>query len=184
MIVAETCLLLAIRDRLRQVLQLDDSQCDINLEDSIPAIASDRYVSICGAGVTTGERHSSSAGVWDLRIAAKVTIYHRIAEVARDRRRKTYADRLTGLNVDVGLAIETLDFSYSLLTAAQNLLPGTPAAGGNYPEPFREFSVDTNPRPVVQDYDVSPMNSQMGEPLIALARSITFRRARYMKERA
>lgn len=184
MIVAETCLLLAIRNTLRTAMSLPNEGCDINLDDNIPAIAGDRYVSVCGAGVSTGERHATSGGVWDLRFNVKVTVYHRMGEVARDRRRNVFIDRLTGLNTDVGLVISAIDFSYPLLAAAKTLLATTAAAGGEYPEPFREFTVDANPRPIVQDLDVAQFpGQQVADPTIALARSVVFRRARFMKER-
>lgn len=184
MLVAETCLLLAVRNALRTAMSLADKQCDIELDDQVPALASDTYVTVVGAGTSPGERHSSSGGVWDMRMNVRVTVYSRMGEVARDRRRNLFIDRLTGLNKLVDTAISTIDYSYAVTAAAKVLLEDTTAEGGEYPEPFRSFTIDTNPRPVYKDYDAAPMSQQMADPVIALARGVTFQRARFMKERA
>ena len=186
MLVAETCLITAVRDRLRTALVLTDDQCNIELDDQIPAIAKDTYVAVCAAGTSPGERHSSSGGVWDLRFNVRVTVYQRTADQARDRRRNLFIDRLTGLNAMVDQVIRSVDFDYThILAGAAALLVGTPAEGGNYPEPFRSFAIDTNVRPVYVDpYDAAAMPGKGADPLVGLSRGVTFQRARFMKERA
>lgn len=186
MLVAETCLITAVRNRLRTSLALSDDQCNIELDDQIPAIAKDTHIAVTAAGTTPGERHSSSGGVWDLRFNVRVTVYQRMADQARDRRRNLFIDRLTGLNALVDQVIRAVDFDYSnVLAAAEALLVGTPAAGGNYPEPFRSFSIDTNVKPVFFDpYDAASMPGKGATEVVALSRGVTFQRARFMKERA
>lgn len=186
MLVAETCLLLAVRAKLRTDLHLADTDCDIVFEDELPPTAPKLYVAIAGVGAGAGERHSSSGVVWDMRFSARVTVYQRMADIARDRRRSVFIERLTGLNAVVDQVIRSLDNSNSLMRAAELLLVGSPAAGGQFPEPFREFQIDPAPRAVFADpYEAAQMqNAAMGDPLLAMARSVSFQRARFMKGRA
>ncbi len=52
MLIAETCLLLAVRDRLRTYMGLDERQCDIELDDQVPTLARERYFTVTSAGTT------------------------------------------------------------------------------------------------------------------------------------
>ncbi len=75
MLIAETCLLLAVRDRLRTYMGLDERQCDIELDDQVPTLAREKYFTVTSAGTTPGPFHATAAGSWDLQFAVKVTLY-------------------------------------------------------------------------------------------------------------
>lgn len=183
MLVAETCLLLAVRNALRTGLSLRDSQCDIEMDRQIPASAEDEYFAVVAAGSMPGQRHSSSGQVWDYNFAVSVTMYQKATSVARDRRRNIFIDKLLGMNAKLDAAILLIDYSYAITAAAKVLLVGTTAANGEYPEPFRSFTPDPSPRPYYQEPgDVAHM--QGGDPIVGVARSVTFRQARFMMVRA
>ena len=182
MLVAETCLVTAVRNVLRAGLSLRDSQCDVELDDQIPAVAEDTYFAVSSAGSNPGPRHATSGGVIDLNIAIRVTLYQKAAKIARDRRRNVFLDTSSGLNKKLFQAITVLDYSYAITAAAAALLIGTGADNGEYPVPFQSFSIE-QPRPYYQEPgDVAHM--QGGDPIVGVARSVTFRQARFMMVRA
>jgi|AACY02.16.fsa_nt_gi hypothetical protein len=183
MLLAETCLLQAVRDTLRSEIPLADERCDVELDDQLPSIAPQSYYAVTAGGTTPGPRHQSSGGVYDLVIDVRVTLFRRVPHRARDRRRNVYLDLLAGLNRKLDETIVLIDHSYDLLAdAAQLLNAHYPFA--EYPEPFRTFAPDTAPRMVYRDpYDAADMQTRGGDPIIAIARSVTFRGARAMHAR-
>lgn len=198
MLVAETCLLLAMRSHLGTKLEEWRSNVNkslttkvpgpitvnIELDSQIPAIASDTYVAIVPSGAEPGPRHRSSGGVWDMVYKVRVDVYQRMAEVARDRNRDIFIDRLGALNGVLDAVIRYVNMNYELTnTTAAALILDTPAAGGNYPEAFRTFTPDAHARTVFKDpYDAADMQTAIGNPVIALARGVVFSGARFMKE--
>lgn len=184
MLVAETCLLLAIRARLQLRLALTDNDCNIVFEDALPATAPALFIAISGAAATTAERHVSSGEVTDMRFSARVTVYKRITDVPRDRRRNLFIDRLTGLHTTLDRVMAEIDNNNELMRAAELLLVDTPAEGGQFPEPFRDMQIDPNPRAAFADpYDAAKMDSANGDPILAICRGVTFTRARFTKGR-
>lgn len=185
MLVAETALLKAVRDTLRTGMSLRVSQCDVELDDQLPAVAEDFYLTVMAAGCQPGERHSSSGGVWDMRYSIRVVVYQRCGHVARDRKTDLFLDLQTGLNARLDAAIRLIDNSYTLLAAAKLLLVGTTAEIGEYPEPFRAFQPDTNFRTVfTEPYNAAQMSGMPADPVVGISRGVTFNRARFMSERA
>jgi hypothetical protein len=198
MFIAEACLLQAIRDKLVDDLGLEDGQCQVELDGQLPATAPKLYVAVSPGGVTAGPRHRSSGGAIDLIINAKVTVYNRVAEIARDRRRSTFIKLLTGLAPTLELVTRALDNNYQVLDSAVAIItdtitelgvdtPGqiTENETGKFPEPFRQFSPELSARMVFKDpYDAAQMAGPPADPIIAIARSITFSGARYMQVRS
>ncbi len=82
MLVAEACLLQAVRDKLITDLELKVEQCEIELDNQVPAITHQDYYAVTAGGIRAGPRHKSSGGVYDVLIAARVTMYRRVAHVA------------------------------------------------------------------------------------------------------
>lgn len=183
MLIAETCLLLAVRNRLREGMPLNEHQCDIEMDDQVPTLARELYVTVVGAGTMPGPWHKPSGGVWDLVFSVKVTVYQGASEVPKDRRRNLFIDRLDGLNQKLDQIIRLIDYDYrNLLDAAHVLIADTPANGGNYPEPFRTFTPDPTPRASLHDvYNASGGNG--GDQVAALSRGVTFSGCRFMKAR-
>lgn len=185
MLVAETALLLAIRNTLRSSLTLRSNQCDVELDDQLPPVAEELYFTVAAAGCSPGPRHSSSGGVWDLYINVRVSVYQRCTHVARDRKTDLFLDLVTGLNARLDSVIRLIDNSYALTADAKALLTGTTAAAGEFPEPFRTFQPDTNFRTVaIEPYSAAQMGAMPADPVVGLMRGVTFNRARFMSERA
>lgn len=183
MLIAETCLLLAIRDRLRMGLSLDEKSCDIELDDQVPTLAREKYFAIVSEGTTPGPRHTSSGGVWDLKFAVKVTFYQGAAEYPRDRRRNIFTQRLEGINAELTKVIRAIYYDYhNVVTVAKEYLTNTQAEYGEFPEPFRTFTPDPRVRTVFKDSYNAAGEQNTGDPTVALARGVTFSGARFMKE--
>jgi len=198
MFIAEICLLQAIRNKLVTDLALNDKQCGHEMEGQLPdAIAPKLYIAVSPAGMSMGPRHRSSGGVIDLVFSVKVTVYNRVTEVARDRRESVFMQLLAGMAPVLERVISSLDNNYPVLDAASEILTDTIAdiTGdvpaylssnliGEWPEPFRTFNPELSPRMIFRDpYDAAQMAGPPADPIVALARSVTFSGARYMRAR-
>ncbi len=195
MLVAEACLLQAVRDKLITDLELKVEQCEIELDNQVPAITHQDYYAVTAGGIRAGPRHKSSGGVYDVLIAARVTMYRRVAHVARDRRRNVFLDLVKGTGIQLERVIRSLDNNYALIASAQTILQDIIDAGGSiasgivanttgeWPEPFRTFSPDASWKMVTSDYDPATMSQVQGDPIVALSRSVLFSEARYMQVR-
>lgn len=196
MLVAEAALLQAVRDKLIDDLNLADNQCDVELDDQIPAIAKNDYFAVTSGGISPGPRHQSSGGIFDVKVDVKVTLFRRVPEIARDRRRHVFLDLMTGTALQLERVIRSLDYSYSLMASAsaivnaiiQDALPVPPAiqtnSTGQWPEPFRSFSIDRANRMIYKDiYDAAQMSGPPADPIIAISRGVLFQGARYMQVR-
>ncbi len=197
MFIAEACLLQACRDRIVTDLELDDKQCQVEMDGQLPDYAPKLFVAVSPGGVSPGPRHRSSGGVIDVLIAVKVTVYLRVTEVARDRRRSTFLQLMAGIAPPLEKVARALDNDYPLLDAAKEILTDTIAGivgtvpsqlsdneTGKYPEPFRQFNPELSARMVYRDsYDAAQTAGPPGDPIVAIARSITFQGARYMQVR-
>lgn len=196
MFVAEAALLQAVRDKLVDDLSLDDKQCQVELDGMLPDYAPKVFIAVSPGGVTAGPRHRSSGGAIDILIAVKLTVYNRVTEVARDKRRSTFLQLLTGLAPTLEMAARKLDYDYSVLDSAMEIVTdllgiGTPPVQltenetGKFIEPFRQFNPELSARMVYKDpYDAAQTAGPPADPIVAVARSITFSGARYMQVRA
>ena len=198
MFIAEAALLQAVRDKLVTDLVLDDQQCQVEIDGMIPDYAPALFVAVSPGGVSPGPRHRTSVGAIDLQISVKVTVYRRVTEVARDRRRSTFLQLLSGIAPTLERVTRALDNDYVILASALEVIADAiTAAGGTVPvqlsenetgkfvEPFRQFNADPSPRMVYKDpYDAAQMAAVPADPIVAIARSITFMGARYMQVRA
>lgn len=183
MLLAEVALLIAIRERLIANATFASGACDIELDDQVPAIAGAEYCAVIGAGTRPGPRHSSSGGVIDAVYSVRVVLYHRIAHVARDKRRTAYVSLLSGLNARLDEIIRLIDFRYELLADAKAILNETFETVGKYPEPFRDAVPDATPQAVYRDPYAAANMPNEGDPIIALRRGVVFSGARFMNTR-
>lgn len=198
MFIAEAALLQAVRDKLVTDLTLDDRQCQVELDGMLPDHAPATFVAVSPGGVSPGPRHRSSVGAIDLVINVKVTVYRRVTEVARDRRRSVFIQLLTGIAPTLELVARSLDNNYPVLDQAIAVISDAiTAAGATVPEqlsenetgkfiePFRQFSPELSARMIYKDpYDAAQMAGTPADPIVAMARSITFQGARFMQVRA
>jgi len=200
MFIAEACLLQAVRDQLVTDLALKDEQCQVELDGMLPDYAPKLFIAVSPGGIQAGPHHKSSGGVIDLLINVRVTVYNRVAEVARDRRRSTFIQLLTGLAPTLEKVTRSLDNDYGVTDSAVAIIADTIAGyttpavpptqisdneTGKFPEPFRHFSPDLSCKMVYKEpYDAAQMAGPPADPIVAMGRSIMFLGARYMQVRA
>lgn len=183
MIEAETVLLSAVASHLKTEMSLSDSQCSVEIdEQNVPAIAGDRYLTVIPAGINKGPRHDKSGGVIDLFVAVKVCVYHRMADVPRDRRRNVFLERTKGLNAELTNVMDAVDYRYEVTNAANTEI-AVLGNGEGFIKPLQFQSIDSRPQAVMRDpYDATPASAK-GDPIVAIRRGVTFGLARFLMVR-
>lgn len=186
MLEAEIALLEAVHTQIITKLPLRAEQCDIEPEEDLaPAIAPDIYLAIVPNGVFPGPRQNTSGGVWDLTFSVRIVAYEKIADVARDRQKNVYLNRVKNLNGLLSRAIRFLVFNQDVRTRAENLLSGL-AEGGQFPEPFKTFTPDKAARSVSWDvYDGAQPSggNPIVSPILAMKRGVTLDGCRFLRDR-
>jgi hypothetical protein len=176
---AETDLLQSARDYLRLKLSLTEAQCNCEPSEQAPATTGDIYYAVIPGGMSTGEVHNPSGGVFDFEYGVDVLVAMRIGNVPRDRQRNTFLDNLSGLAVKCDGVIGWLDFRYAVTTGANQLLavhaPGT--------EPFMHPLVfsggDGMPRWTPPGFwGETQAQLDAGNVKVGMMRKLSFRKAR------
>ncbi len=169
---AEDKLLIAVRDRLRSQLSLQDRHCQIEYDEVFPATSGDRFLVVSPGGVTPDRRHLTSGGVNALVYSVDVTAVRRLGRVPRDQRRDVFAFNLNSLNDLLGKVYNAIDWVYDV-TAAANAAMSLSSDGFVHPLVFN--GVDAKPRTIA-----SPDFASTGEGDVALARTIRFSNALFV----
>lgn len=179
MIDAETSLVLAVRTRLQSVLAMTAQQCDIEPDEMVPAIAGAEYIAVLPAGVQAGPRHKSSGGVWDLYVSVRVVVFHRVAELPRDRRRSALLDRYRGLNSRLSEVVRAVDYVYAINDLATADVNQAGDERGEFVEPLK--LAQTDPTIGMVSFDLyAAQQSQLGDPIVALKRGVLFTGSRFV----
>jgi hypothetical protein len=174
----ETALLTAVREFVRTALGLTETECDIDLDDIVPAIAGTRYAVVTPAGVQSGPHARTSTAV-DRLLSVRVTMFHRISALPRDRRRNVFLEQNSGLYASLQKIVNAIDFNYAVITRA-NALMELPSGRG-FVEPLRYASVDPKPGVINHDaYDAFNEPTKGAHPILGMKRGVTFSLARFM----
>lgn len=203
MFIAEACLLQSVRDTLATdlaSLSIKDRDVSVEMDGVTPEISGPVFIAVSPGGVQPGPRHQSSGGVVDVLIGVKITVYKRISEVPKDRRRSVYLQLLSGIAPLLELIANSILMNYQILTDAQTIIadeianytpPQEPPTqislneNGTFQEPFRQFNAELSGRIITQDFNPASFGGQPHtDATVALARSITFTGARYLRTRA
>lgn len=180
---AETALLKAVRNRLRDQLNLTTDECTVEIDDQVPAIARDTYYVVTPGGSRPGPRQATAtAGTIDMIVSVRVVAYKKIGNTARDRRRDIFLEQVTGLNALLSAASEQIDQNETLRAAANTLLDDE-AVGGAFITPLQYAGYDPKPQSVFAQEYAAAVKTQ-GDPQIALKRGILFGNARFLQVRA
>jgi hypothetical protein len=181
--VSERALILAVRDALRvafeTTVQNASDRIQAEIDEEVPATSGHEYIIVMPGGFGRSRRHLSSGGVFDLTYGVDVMVAKRVTNVPRDRRRDSWlyaADSLTPL---VDLVIETVDFAYSITTAANATILEESSEDSGFIHPLVFASVD--PRPRVVGPEVFLGQSQ---GVVGVARNVRFSDARRITSRS
>ena len=123
----QRALLLAVRERLLLPeadggAGLLENQCDVELDDQVPAVTGDVYCPIVFNGAARGPAHLSSGGVHDWLLSVKIVVMMRAKNVPRDRKRSVFTDRSDSLASLVDRVYQAVDFRYELTQRADEII--------------------------------------------------------------
>lgn len=145
MSIAEKCLLVAVRDRLRSECDYTNPQCDIEFDAMAPATVGDVYVAVLPGGWVPGPRQNTSGGVSDRVYSVEACVIKRIRAVPRDRQRDVFLSNLDSLDEELDKIHEAIDWQYAVNTLANAALTERGQVHG-FIEPLRFSGVDKKPR--------------------------------------
>lgn len=117
--VAEECLLLAVRDRLRvRLFASQPNACDIEHDEMAHPITGDNYVAVMPGGFQPGPAHPTSGGVADLIFSVRLLLVKRISAVPKDRTRDAFLLHSGSLAALRGDVFQEIDWRYEVTNAA------------------------------------------------------------------
>ena len=185
MLEPEVALLEEVRQQLIRHLDLHEEECDVEVDEQVPAIRGNRYVAVIPGGVTDGPTQATNQGAWDIIMAARVVVFHRIANVARDRVRNVFHDQLDGMNKELSKVIRLLMHNQEVRQAIVDRFQ-PPITTGQIPVTFRSIQVDPRPTPITfEPWDgASTMGTTQGNAQVGLKRGATFGGLRFMMVRS
>lgn len=179
----EAAILTAARDRLR--LGIDDGgagysdrECDVELDEMVPAIAGKRYVAVMPGGFTPGDLHNRSGGVFDLIYSISVLVVCRINYAPRDKTRDVFLGNLANLSGECDRIIEALDFNYETNDIANGLIKTAGGADVSFIKPLVFSGLSAKPVKADADLFGGSDNSKAG-----MMRTIFFTGARLITNR-
>lgn len=178
--IAESALLLAVRDKLRDGEGWTEKQCEVEQDEIAPATVGQLYVVVLPGGWSNGPRHNTSGGVNDLLFSVDVAVIKRAASTPRDRRRNLFLTNLDGLNAEVGKVFKWVDFRYDVLDAANELIERETGIEKAFVEPLKFSTVDRRPRVVGGEMFAAAAN----QPAAGLIRVVSFVGARCVTAKA
>ncbi len=184
MLNCETHLLNAVHLALKTSMGLDDTKCNIEFEDSIPATAGDLYIAIHPSGAAIGPRALSSGQVFDVYEGCRVVAYQRCANVPRDRRRSVFMTALTGINAILDQIIMTVDHNVGIIVAANNSISTALPGAQGFISPLRLLGIDRSARMVTGEvYGAHPEDVTKATAVAAICRGLDFGQARRLQGR-
>ncbi len=175
----ETALLMAVRDRVREVLALPESAVEIELDDLVPAIGGDKHVTVVPAGWTAGPTSKNSVAI-DNYLAVRVVLFHKITNQPRDRVRNVFLNQTRGINADLMKLRNGIEFSSEVRIKANTYLEAT--IGEGFIEPLRFANIDPRPMPIdATPYEAASMPAKGARSNLAIKRGINFVYARFLR---
>ena len=177
-LVAETELLLAVRDFLRTYLgDIPNNDIQIEIDDTPPATAGHLYVAIIPHGTVPGDKNNSMDLTHHYQVGCRIVVFERITDIPRDRRR-CVVEPVNNWLTDIAVAIR---FNYTIINTANAALADR-GRTGKFTRPLIPQGADSKPQLVTgEDYN-SRKKSQQGDPWVAVKRGINFGMAEFFSQ--
>lgn len=172
----EAALLQAVRDQIRDRCGYGENECEVEFDEQAPATVGQVYIAVCPGGWRPGPNNDNGGGVLDELIDVEVTCILRAANVPRDRKRSVFLDNLNGLNERLSKIDNWIHFRTEVMQKANALLESTQG----FIEMLKFGGMEAKPRAVTSE----TFAAKSGENAAGLARTIMFRGARRIQERA
>ena len=175
---SERALLKAVRNSIRNNLGYNPTQCTIEPDENIPAIADDIHIAVIPGAQGRGRRHGTSGTVNDITYGCNVVVFMRATHIARDRLREAYLENLSQLNDRIDQIYDLIDYNYTLLTAANAIIVAETGSTEGFVEPLK-FASQSQPKPTSPETFAAKGSISAG-----LQRSIAFDSARRLTTKA
>ena len=114
---SEEALLLATRDRIREVCGYSPAECDTDFDEFAPPDTGEVYVCVMPSEWTAGP-YQDSGNVHDQTIGVRVAVVQRAASKPADRFRNLFMTNLSNINKRCREIVDAVDFSYEVTTLA------------------------------------------------------------------
>lgn len=181
-LLTEEALLYAVRDVIRAAALITNSSSNVNIEheEMSPNLVGHSYIAVQLGDVSPGPSHNTSGGVVDHLLSIDVSIIVRSQDMPKDRIRDKYLNTAKSLAKLSSSVNGLVDFSYSVLTAANTYLSTYESGVQNsqgFIEPLK-FAGMSKPRAVGPQFFMGS-----GEGMSGLIRKISYVKARRVVSR-
>ncbi len=177
---AETSLLIAVRQHLKDQLGIGDDAIDVELDDTAPAMSGQVFYAISPSNASQG-RYSGTFGApaHDM-LGARVAVIMRMGNVPKDRTRQSaFLDRLHGINSLVSNVSRAVRQNYDLINIANAELEQM-GVDGSFTKPLVPVSVDPKPRMATGDIYDAGRNNSGGNAQVVMIRGVNFANAEFI----
>lgn len=177
---AETSLLIAVRQHLKDQLGIGDDAIDIELDDTAPAMSGQVFYAVSPSNASQG-RYSGTYGApaHDM-LGARVAVIMRMGNVPKDRTRQSaFLNRLHGLNTLVSDVSKAIRQNYNLINIANSELEQM-GVDGSFTKPLVPVSVDQKPRMATGDIYDAGRNNSGGNAQVVMIRGVNFANAEFI----
>lgn len=176
MIDAETALLLAVRDQIREACNYAPKECEVEFDEMAPATVGEVYVAVIPASWQTGDAGRTSGGVRDEVFGVEVVVIARATRLPRDRSRSLFIDSLIGINSRCSAIIDAIHADNAVMQRANVLLT---EGGDQFCKPLFFESCDGKPHEANGQLFASNRNEQAA----GMVRAVRFSGARRTRVR-
>jgi len=176
---SESALARAVRDQIRLNSAYNDRDVDVELDEVVPPVKGELYIIVIPAGIEAGPTHESSGCVIDELFSIDIVVIRRSPRVPSDRERKLFIAITRSFEVDRRNILSAVDFSYSVLTAANAYILAEESSSEGFIEPLKQASVGRFRTATAETFRAAP-----GETNAGVARTISYRGARRIQTRS
>ena len=171
----ESALLEAVAERLRDSIELDPTEAEVEHDEQAPVAVGEKYFCILAGGVMPGPSEAGSVLILDEIVNVDVTVIIRCANVSRDKVREVFLGNVKSLNSQVRKVVEAIHGKYdNVINLANTFIQRESGSTEGFIETLRFAGMDTRPRLVGgATFAARPEESRAG-----LARTVRFRNAR------
>lgn len=114
---SEEALLLATRDRIREVCGYSPEECEVDYDEYAPPTTGEVYVCVSSGDWSAGPLQGSG-NVLDQIFSVRVTVLQRAASKPADRFRNLYYTNINNINRRCREIVSAVDFRYEVTTLA------------------------------------------------------------------
>lgn len=171
----ETALLQAVAERLRDYIELDSLEAQVEHDEQAPVAVGEKYFCVLTGGLSPGPTEAGNVAILDELVSVDITVIIRCAAVQRDKRRDVFLGNVRSLNAYTRKVQEAIHGNYTeLINVANTYIRRESGSTDGFIEPLRFAGTDQRPRLVPG----TTFAARPEEKFAGLARTVRFRNAR------